>query len=311
MNYVEPREGTLTQLYNGVEYKATYYKPALSITGVTDESYPLWDGSATFNDGDYCILNELKTIYRSAIASNSSYPPVNPTSWINYGPVNSFAMFASDENIGSSTSGTDMVIEFDFSKSDTFAMIDCDFKSVLVEQLDESSTVISSETISGADYSASSYGEYYYSDKDSKTRIIKTDLEWMPATILRLTFSGDVTIGTFAYGLKKEMGITLYGTKMEIDDSSKFKVNEFTGFRTVIRKGIVRTLDVKLIFKNNEFNHISQVANKIMGKNIIWIPTKLDKFSELITIGYIERFPIPIDNPTMIETNSTIVGVSK
>ena len=311
MNYVEPLEGTLTHVYDGVEYKASYYKPATLITGATDESYTIWDGVVTFNTGEYTIVDELKTIYRSAIDTNSSYPPANPDTWVNYGSVNSFAMFASDENIGSATTGVDIVMEFDFSKSDTFAMVDCEFVSVVAEQLDELGNVISTETISGSDYGATTYGEYYYADKENKTRLIKTGLEWLPSSKLRLTFAGAVVIGTFVYGLEKDMGMTLFGTSMEIDTSSKFEINKFTGFRKIIRKGVVRVLDVKLIFETDDFNRLASIANNIIDKNILWIPTQLDKFSELIDIGYIEKFKIPIDNPTMIETHSTIVGVRK
>jgi len=309
MKYVNPIDGSLSELYDGVTYTASYYKPATTLTGVVDEAYTAWDGVTAFNVGDYCILPTLKKIYRSTIATNTSYPPANPTSWTDYGVVNSYAMFASDENIGSKTNGANSVMTFNFSKCDTIGFVNTNFVTMTLELLDSLGTVVDTRVINGYDIGCLSFSDYYYTDKKIKTRAIVSNFEWLPTSTLRVTITGAFSIGTIVYGKVEDLGVALWGTKMDFSSSSKFKTNEFTGFRDVIRYGNFRTLDVQVLFDTPDFDVLSQKVASIIDKNILWIPTDSDKFTELISIGYLENFSIPLENAVKIQTNSTIVGV--
>ena len=48
----------------------------------------------------------------------------------------------------------------------------------------------------------------------------------------------------------------------------------------------------------------------ILDKNILFVPTNQDKFSELITIAYMEKFKLPLDNAHTIQTTTTLIGVT-
>jgi len=92
---------------------------------------------------------------------------------------------------------------------------------------------------------------------------------------------------------------------------SLISTNEYTKYRTVKRYGKIRILDCSVIFDTNEFNiHTSKIED-IISRNVLWIPTHADKFSESISIGYIENFTIPMENATKTQTQTKIIGVSK
>jgi len=313
-SFVDPNQTTLSVTHAGVTYTKKYFKPAVSITGVTDEAHANYDPATAYVEGVYCIVPELKTIYRSKGASQGSlsdnYPPAYPNLWTDFGPVNSYRMFASDENIGSTTTGTDAVIELDFKRSDTFAMVGTEFINVLVEQIDNgTATTIHTETIDGKDIGCLSYSQYFYGKKKPRKRVIRTGLKWLPNSTLRLTFSGAVSIGALVYGKREDIGITLMGTKLTPESNSKISTNAITGFRSVTRYGVLRILDAKVAFDIEDYSVTAEKVIDIMDKNILWIPTTKDRFSAMITIGYIERFPLPVDNMAKVLTETTIVGV--
>jgi len=313
-SFVELDQVALSVTHNDAVYTKKYFKPAISITGVTDESHANYDINTAYVEGGYCIVPELKTIYRAKGPSQGSasdnFPPAYPNLWTDFGPVNSYRMFASDENIGSKTTGTDMVVELDFKRSNTFALVDTEFISVTVEHIDANTTeVIHTETISGKDIGCLSLSQYYYGRKKPRKRVIRTGLKWLPRSTLRLTFSGAASIGAMVYGKREDIAITLMGTKLTPESNSKISTNAITGFRSVIRYGVLRVLDAKIAFDTKDYSVTAERLVEIMDKNMLWIPTTKDRFSAMITIGYIERCPLPVDNMDKVLTEITIIGV--
>jgi hypothetical protein len=361
MKYIEPKIETLSVTYNDITYSYDYYKPATAITGVTDESYPVWAVGTTYSTGDYVIIDEVKRIFRSTADSNTgNYPLEDTTKWVDYGAINSYRMFASDEDIGSQTTGSDGVLEFDFSQSSAISGLDLDFTSSQVtlirtdtitylgdydagttystdervfyenklykalqsttgDQPDISSSyweedtdnVFFNEQILGSDIGCSTYGEYFYTSANKLTRKILTDLDWLPSSILRIGFTGSFKIGTICYNKLEDLGCTIEGSRLTYESSSKIQTNEFTGFRTVLRFGRVRILDCDVIIDNELFGQTIQTADKLIDKNIIWIPSEQDKWTEAISIGYIETMDVPMNNSTKFQTKARIIGVSK
>ena len=154
MNFLDPKITTLSVTYSGITYTTSYYKPAVKITGVADQSYSNWAVGTTYAIGDYVIVPELKRIYRSASASNIGKFPLAylDTDWVDYGVLNSYAMFATDENIGSKTTGTNSILEFDFFASNTIIGTDLDFVSADVLLINTDGINYLSDYVAGTTY---------------------------------------------------------------------------------------------------------------------------------------------------------------
>ncbi len=167
------------------------------------------------------------------------------------------------------------------------------------------------EIILGSDIGCSTYGEYFYTSAKKQTRKLLTGLEWLPSSVLRFDFTGNFKIGTICYNNLKDFGCSLVGSKLRYESSSKISTNEFTGFRTVLRFGKVRLLNVDVLFDADLFGDTVQKIDSVIDKNIIWIPDSGDKFSEAISIGYIENFDVPMDNNEKFKSTARIVGVNK
>ena len=310
MNCVDLKKETLSATYNNVTYSKEFYAPAISVTGVLDENHPSWNHATAYLVDAYVIIPELKSIYRCSVNNTGKFPAGNPSSWTFWGYLNSVNMFACDENIGSKTIGTNVVITLPFSQCNTLAIVDTDFSFVNIKQINNDTSEEVNFTINSRDISCPSFAEYCYKPIDHKRKIIVDNLEWLPNSNLVITFTGSCKIGTIGRGLLQELGMTMLGTSLEWETRSKIKVDEFTNFRTVLRYGKVRVLTVQLIFNIDEFNRTANKIDNTLDKNILFVPTNQDKFSELITIAYMEKFKLPLDNAHTIQTTTTLIGVT-
>ncbi len=311
MNYIDPFRSDSSVTYEDIEYSMGYYRNPTSLVGVTDEVYDDYAVGTTYQVGDYCIIPELHGIYRSSDADNlGSYPPASPNVWTFWSPLNSYRMLAVDEFIGSATTGNDVVMEFNFSKATAFAMVDITMEAVLIEVINNDTGLVEwSEYIGGSSYGATSYYEYFYLAPTVVTRIYRDGLPWLGNATLRFTFTGEMTLGAVVMGIVDELGCTLYGTTMRFDDTSTISTSSVTGFRSVTRYGNVRVIDSKIILNEVDFNSVARKVESIIGRNILFVPTGNDVFSEMITIGYFETFDLPTTGENKVETQSTIIGV--
>lgn len=311
MNFVNLKTEKLTVVYDGITYTKEFYTSATSVTGLAVEVHAQWSPAINYEVGSYVIVPELKSIYKSSAKSNAGiFPPSLPETWTFWGYVNDMNMFACDENIGSQTTGTDVIVTMPFNQSTILAFVDTDFSTVNIKQIDEDTDEeIVNIDLNSRDISCSTFAEYCYKKTILQRKIIIDNLEWRPNSKVVLSFLGDCAIGTICMGLLQELGITLLGTSLAWESKSKIKTDEYTSYRTVLRYGKVRVLSVQVLFDVEEFNKTALLIDSILDKNILFIPTNQDVFSELITIGYIENFKLPIENPNKILTTTSIVGV--
>ena len=297
---------------NDIDYTVRYYKAPKSISGVVDESYAAYDETKAYTVGEYCIITELKGIYRSSADSNTgNYPPSHPDKWTFWSPINSYRMLAVDEFIGSKTTGTDIVMEFTFDGLNSFGLIDIDFGSLHVELIDDSTgAVVWDKTYSGSNYGAVNYYEYFYGRYWRNTRVYDSSLPLLATSTLRFTFAGAVSIGTAVIGTEEELGCTIYGTSLRFEDTSTIKKSEVTGFRTVTRYGNIRIINAEVMIHTSMFNTLAQRIDKIIGHNILFLPNDDEKkFQEMITIGYFENFDMPTEESDHMRATTTIIGV--
>ena len=311
MKYANPITDKISITYDGNIYSYEHYLAPTNMVGITDENYPNYDASTIYNTGDFVIIPEIKRIFKcTSDGVQGIFPPSDPIKWIDWGFVNSYKMLATDEQIGEKTEGTDIQLKMPTSQVDVLALLDCQFISLQFEQIDnDTNEVVKKENIIGKDIGCTSFAEYFYTPAKQKSRVL-IDLEWLPNSATNLIFNGEVKIGTLVEGYSNSLGVTLYGTSLNIEDRSKIQIDEFTGFRRVLRYGHVRILDAKLVIDASDWNDTVIKLSSIVSKNILFIPTQKDCFSEMTNLAYIERVDMPVDNPTKEDINITLVGVA-
>ena len=219
-------------------------------------------------------------------------------------------MLSKDEQIGAKTTGIDIYMEIPFGRSTTVAFLDATFEHLHIEQVDNATgDIIKTIDMDGKTIGCKSLSEYLFSEPKYRRRVVLDGFTWLRDSTLRVQFTGSVSIEAMVVGRSQSLGCTLYGTQLRPKFSGKVKIDEITGFRSIVSYGSVRILDAKIVYDTGEFNSIVQKINEIVGVNVLWIPTNEDRFSEMNNIAYIEQAPLPVQNAIKNETNITMIGV--
>jgi len=312
MIYAIPKMQQLSVTNDTKTYTKNVYAPFTTLSGVTDEAYNNYDNSATYNTGDYVIVPEMKSIYRcSADNVSGVFPLSDESKWTYYGLINSYRMLADDEGIGAFTTGTNVSFTMDFSRKDTFALISIEFTTLTVTQYDgNTDEIVKTITIQGLDIGAFDFATYFYGTASTVTRVINSEMEWLPNSYITFTFKGDVSIGTLCIGLSESLGITLVGTSLDFEDKSKIKIDANFGTREVVRFGHIRVLKANILFDKEEYSLTAQKISRIIGKTVLFIPTVNDTYLEMSNLAYMEKFSLPADGFTKTATTTTLIGVA-
>ena len=181
----------------------------------------------------------------------------------------------------------------------------------LVNWVENDDDVYFNEEILGRDIGCYTFAEYFFDELTQKSRVIFTDFEWLANSVLRIEIYGACTIGSMVIGKKKELGATLVGSRLSLESNSTIITDEITGFRTVQRYGKIRVLTASVVFDTAEFNTKANKIDGLIDKTVLWLPSSNDKFSEAISLGYIETMEIPMESISDTITTTKIIGVHK
>ncbi len=309
MQIVKPKIFNKEIIYNGISYKTKFYNHLLSFKNILVENYPEWDNSIEYQIGDFVKLSNINKIFRAIQNNVDTFPLADGKVWMDYGAINPYRMLIADEFFDQKTVGENIEVEFGFSFVDTIIGLDMKFNKCILEVKDlDRDLIIEKYEISGMDIGCSNFGEYFYSDKKNKNRLIKQNLPYLVNGSIKLKFEGYVEIGKIIIGLTEEFGLTLFGTNLKVESNSKIEVNERKE-RKILRRGNTRVVEAKVIYEQRLYNEIIKKIREILDENIVWIPAKNENLSEMLTLGYIEDFQIPLDNSINIDTTITIIGV--
>jgi len=236
MYYGEPKEITLVETYSGQNKTKSFYRLPIS-SNIVDENHPEWNPNDPFTDGGFCIVPELKMIYQATADNTGKYPPTNlGVCWIEYSAINSTAAFDKDQNIGSKTTGTDIVMEIDFSLCDLIGLVGCMFKSVRIEEIDNiSGETIFDKTVSGYLFGCNNFKGYFFPNITRKRVSVIDGLKFRSSSKIRLSFQGYSEFETIVVTKKIDFLITLKDPEMSLESDAKYTTNAVTGFRNMLR----------------------------------------------------------------------------
>ena len=311
MTYIKPIRQTYTANYTNFTLEKHYYNELLSTT-LEDESYDIYDETATYDVGDYVIEQNTKRIYRSAKDSNTD-PLTNTTSWVDYGAVNSFKMFDETTNTQSKFT-TNATIEIVSKWYDTISFLNLkNVTSIRVIQTDlDTSEVIFDKTFTLKYYGVQSLYEYWYLPTKLQTDLYVAGLKFLKNGKLTITFTSDSDgyIGAIATGIKQELGVTLFGTSVKIKDYSQYTEDVY-GNMTFEKRPFAKIITAKATIDNSKIDYIYNNVAELRGEVNLFIGDERDAgFTSLITLGYIKDFEIPFDNPVKSNLPITIIGVA-
>ena len=269
------------------------------------ESYPTWDSSTTYSNGDKVIWNNH--IWTSLVDNNTSEPGTD-VNWFDEGATNPYRCL--DKYINTQTIGpadSSLIMEFDVTNVNAVVLLNLEALKVIVSAYDINGNLIGTvekSTITGI----TNWGDYFFGTITYSNKVLIEGPQLLKGKITIEIQGSPAKLGVVLIGFLEDLGITLQGVKSSIDDYSKKKVD--TNGNVYLAEGnYADRFEGKVLLDLGDFNKIKQKLTSLRGQAYYYTATKEDVCRELDVYGFYENFEIDIQNPVKAECNLTIRGL--
>lgn len=282
----------------------------LASSNVPESEYPVWSSTLTFSLGDRVIDSSVHRIYESLVNSNSNLlPSTHPTSWVEVGPTNRWAMF--DDEIGTATSlsGPITVVLTPESPATALALLGVTGHSVSVSMVWEGTTVYDTVIPLTDVNNNSDWYSYFYEGTVARTSVVLMDLPSYSGAEIHISveaFAAGSAIGMCLIGTSKNFGITQYGASMSIDDYSKKDRDEF-GRVTITPREYSKKGRFSFEVPHNQYDMVFQYLASVRSSRVLYVGT--DSFESTLIYGFYKSFDAVIPYPTYSVYNLEIEGL--
>ncbi|MGB4064258.1 MAG: hypothetical protein WBK19_10575 [Azonexus sp.] len=262
-------------------------------SNVPENDFGVWESIYPYAVGQSVIKGHR--IWESVQAANLNHDPETSgiTWWIDAGPVNRWAMF--DGEVGTATvADENITITLQPGRIDSVALLGVD-ASVVTVTMRLGATVIYQKVTSMIDDSGiTDWFDWFFNPIEAKDYAVMTDIPVFGEATLEIIISkpvGQVSCGMCIIGLKSELGGTMRGTSLGINDYSKKTVNDF-GNATLVQRSFSKRMGVKLILPNGDVDRVHAVLSAHRAMPVVWIGS--DRYSSTLIYGFYRDFEVDV-----------------
>lgn len=234
-----------------------------------------------------------------------------PPEWIDIGPTNKYAAF--DGVIGNQAvrqnevkyvlkpSGiVNSISGFNISGAD----------EITITQKDSSGNIVYQNELEMRDNSSvTDLYQYYFSPIIEIDQFTLNDLlPFSDSEIeVRIISPGTIGVGEIVIGSQAEIGITDYGTSLQLLDFSRKERDEFGNF-DVVRRGTSKLVNYAVSMPKGRVNYAFKTLSSLSTIPCVWIG--VDEFNDITTVyGYYKDSTINIDSPTICSATISVEGL--
>lgn len=289
--------------------------------GLSIASTTAVDANATWAPGTTYPLgakvSRLGSTYISSINGNAGLPPEDEVQelegarWIYVSATNTQALIDGSPSVHTS-GASPLVVEIDVDGPfDSVALFQLDCSSCLIESVDGSGVVTSSETITNGAEPVRDWLAWLNTTFYRNTRRHIVYVSGFATHKVRLTIDGPApSIGEVVIGRAKRIGSTQMDRSTRVDRRTFTKIvtNDF-GITTVQKRAIARDATYQVHAKRKGFEHIERLLDDLDGIRVVTFAVE-DDWPQLINIGFITDYSLPAELPDDFLFSVTTQGVS-
>jgi hypothetical protein len=294
---------TTGALPTGLTVGATYYAKV-----VTADTYQI---AATAGGVAITTSGTQSGTHTCGLASGyNKSPATNPSSWVEMGSTNRWAMF--DTSVGSQTSqATPLTVTIAPGIVNSLALLDLSATSVTVAMTDGAAgPTVFNQTYTMADAAEilDWYG-YYFDPLQPQTELIVEGLPPYSAGRITVTVNAATTAkcGTLAVGGMIDLGSALYGVGVGITDYSRKETDTF-GITSVVERSYAKRFDMPVIVENKRLDYLAKQLAAVRATPCVWIGD--DDYSSLIAYGYYKDWSVSIAYQDISEMRLTVESLT-
>lgn len=207
--------------------------------------------------GTHTGTAQVHDIYESLQAANTGHgPAISPTWWVKVSATNRWKMFDTSNTSQTANASTVDVSVVADGRADSLVLINVSASSVTITQTDATDGVVYDDTVSlVASTGTSGWYSWLFDPVERLTEIAVTDLlgGYLNSTFdVTLTDTGETVLcGNMVLGFSKDIGGTLYGATVGIQDYSTKDTDAYGN--TSITKRDYATRGDYTVFVDNEY----------------------------------------------------------
>jgi hypothetical protein len=284
----------------------------LTDSNVAENDHAEWDVGTAYVTGDKVIVLSTHRIYEAAQNTTGDDPTTDDgTNWINLGATNRWKAF--DGSIESQTENS-ASIQYEFTVDGSYpglALLNIFGAEVTVDIIDTEAGVLSTRTYSLIDTSGVvDWFSYFYSPSIAQNQIIISDLPIYTGAVVTVELSGggDVALGELVLGPDYQIGQTVTGTSLGIEDFSTKGKDEF-GRTVIVERAFADLVNFEFAFPATTSRRVRRILTDLRAKPAVYYAG-----SGLIDLGgqvygFPRDFRINLQTPTMSFATLEIEGL--
>jgi len=288
--------GTQATVYESLEASNLGNTPASSPTkwNPIAITYALYAGGTTYSIGDVVIDATTHKQYESLANSNLGNALTDATKWLDLGSNNRWRMF---DQLNSSLTIRDEQIDVTVDingRADGIAILNV--LAATIQIIVESDAVeVYNETFDMvSDSGIDNWYEYFFEPIVRRSNLLVTDLPNVADPTIQIIIdngTGSTEVGTVVIGQSKDLGFTIYGARIGIQDYSRKVTDEFGNF-TIVERAFAKRATFDVTVDNDKIDAIADLLALYRATPVVWAGT--DEYNSTWIYGFYKDFSIQI-----------------
>ena len=260
-----------------------------------------WNSGTTYAAGALVHRTTTHRRYRSLLASNINNVPENTRGvwWEEVGGTTRWAMF--DQLASSKTTRTtplDVTVTPGLINAVACLGMTGGTLTITVRN---GVTVIYSKAVPLVDGTpVTTWWEYFFASIDQKTDVVLTDIPTLSTSTVQVELTataGTVSMGSLVFGSTRELGVTLSGVEIGINDYSRKEFDPALGITLLEQRAFSSRLSLKTIVPNGAVDGMVALLKSIRARPVVWIGDEKGRFQSLVLLGFVRDWAKNLDLP--------------
>jgi len=284
----------------------------LTSSNVPETDAPFWLIGTTYAINDQVIYEH--NIYESLVGGNAgNQPDISPTEWLFIGATNRYKAF--DKRLSDVVSQAESItytINHNGEFVSAVAFFGLKGSTLLVEVNDpDDGLAFSQSYVLLDDTGVIDWSTYFFSPIGvQRQEVLEVALPpyLNASTTVTITNAGGIAqVGQIVLGRLFDLGVTVYGTSISIEDYSRKERDAF-GNAIIVERAFAQLVDYDVRIRTEVARRTQNTFAQYRTTPIVWVGDEKEELGTIV-YGYYRRFDITLSSPLISDATIEVEGL--
>tara|TARA_R110000744_G_scaffold90769_2_gene176254 strand:- start:152 stop:1060 length:909 start_codon:yes stop_codon:yes gene_type:complete len=289
----------------------------LTSTNIPENDYAEWASGTTYSINQKVISVTTHRIYSSVINSNTNNDPTTDdgTNWLNIGATNRWRAF--DKYISDPVTNVTS-IEYTLtpptgSTPSAVSLFNLKGISATVTVTDSVDGVVYNQTISLTDNrNIIDWYSYFFAEQVQREEALFIDIPPYIGAVVGVTVTQETgltaNLGQLVFGFLTDLGATVYGTSIGIEDYS-IKSRDAFGNAIIVERNFSQTVDFDVRLETQTARKVQKTLAALRATPVVYLGSTDVSYGTLV-YGFYRRFDITLETPSYAFASIEVEGLT-